>query len=249
MNQIPIKSDLRSVINQYQTKDFLEDLKNELTKILPSQLIIDGHEMKMYYNGSVTDSTMSFLLYRYKNRIKRIKRNIREGNSNYKIAKDELKEWETNLISVIGIKSLNITKLINIYRTKNNDLPISRKKGYKVLNFHPNLKMDYFEDINTKKKAYWLGFLWAEVYLGENNQITLDLSNKDEILIDNFIKDLGLNPDYKSSWNRMRKSGLKTYVRIRFKCVKIVKDLKNLGHIPSGLKLTKFPILRSRELV
>ena len=92
MNQIPKKSDIRSINNQYPTKDFLEDLKNELTNILPSQLVIDGSEMRMYYNGSVSDSTMSFLLCRYRNRIKRIKRNIRDGNINYKIAKDELKE-------------------------------------------------------------------------------------------------------------------------------------------------------------
>jgi len=248
MNQIPKKSDIRSINNQYPTKDFLEDLKNELTNILPSQLVIDGSEMRMYYNGSVSDSTMSFLLCRYRNRIKRIKRNIRDGNINYKIAKDELKEWEANLISIIGNKALNITKFFKKYRTKNNDLPISRKNGKKVLNFHPNLKMDYFENINTKNKAYWLGFLWAEVYLGENNEVTLDLSNKDELLIDKFIKDLGLNPDYKSSWNRVRESGLKTYIRIRFKCSKIVKDLKKLGYIPSGLKLTMFPILKSREL-
>lgn len=248
MNQIPKKSDIRSINNQYPTKDFLKDLKNELTNILPSQLVIDGREMKMYYNGSVTDSTMSYLLCRYKNRIKRIKRNIREGNIHYKIAKDELNEWEANLISIIGNKALNITKFIKKYRTKNNDLPISRKKGSKVLNFHPNLKIDYFENIDTKNKAYWLGFLWAEVYLGEKNEITLDLSNKDEILIDNFIKDLGLNPDYKSSRNRVKKSGLKTYVRIRFKCANIVKDLKNLGYIPSGHKLTTFPLLKSREL-
>ncbi len=108
--------------------------------------------------------------------------------------------------------------------------------------------MDFFEEINTKKKAYWLGFLWAEMYLGDNNELTLELSNRDEILINNFIKDLGLNPEYKSSRSIMKKTGLKTYVRIRFKCAEIVKDLKDLGYVPSSLKLTSFPILNNYEL-
>ena len=248
MNQNPKKLDIKSYNNQYSTKEFIEDLRNVLINIIPSHLVIDGHEMRMYYNKSLPDTNLSFLLCRYKNRIKRIKRNIREGNFNYKIAKDELKEWEEKLISILGNKAVSITTLIKKYRTKNNDLPISRKNGKKILNFHPNIKMDYFENIDTKNKAYWLGFLWAEVYLGKNDAVTLDLSNKDELLIDKFIKDLGLNPDYKSSRNIMKESGLKTYIRIRFKCSKIVKDLKKLGHVPSGLKLTTFPILKSREL-
>ena len=235
-------------MSQFPTENFLEELNHMLTEILPLNLVIDGRKIRMFYNGALTDSTMSFLLCRYKNRIRRIKRNIREGNLNYKIAKDELEEWETNIISALGNKAIEIKKIFKEYRTKNKDLPLSRRKGKKVLNFHPNLKMDYFENINTKNKAYWLGFLWAEVYLGENNEVTLDLSNKDEILIDKFINDLGLNPDYKCSWNRIKKSGLKTYVRIRFKCAKIVKDLRNWGYIPSGLKLTTFPKLSSRSL-
>jgi hypothetical protein len=235
-------------LSQSPTENFFEELKRILSDILPLYLDIDGREIRMFYNGVLTDTAISFLLCRYKKRIRRIKRNIREGNKKYKIAKDELDEWESNIISILGIKSLEISRVFKDYRTKNKDLPVSRNRGKKVLNFHPNLKMDYFENINTKKKAYWLGFLWAEVYLGVNNEVTLDLSNKDEILIDRFIKDLGLNPDYKSSRNRLKKSGLKSYVRIRFKCEKIVNDLKNLGHVPSGLKRTKFPIIENREL-
>ncbi len=53
---------------------------------------------------------------------------------------------------------------------------------------------DYFETIDTKDKAYWLGFLMADGYNNPaKNMIRIWLSIKDEILIDRFIKCLKID--------------------------------------------------------
>ena len=195
------------------------------------------------------DATLSYLLCHYKNRVKRIKRNIREGHIKYKITLDELHEWEENLHLMLNneFKS-HISPLFKKYKDLNSDLPISRRSGRKVLNYHPNLKVNLFKDIDTKEKAYWLGFFWAEAYLGKNYVVALDLSKKDEILIDRVIISLGLNSEYKKIWRRKKRSGNRVYVRIRFKCKNIWQDLIYLGYQHSKLKTTKFPQLKNREL-
>jgi hypothetical protein len=41
-----------------------------------------------------------------------------------------------------------------------NDLSMAQwYRMWKAHTVHPDLKIDYFENINTKEKAYWLGFL------------------------------------------------------------------------------------------
>ena len=39
MNQNPKKLDTKSLINQYSTEEFIEDLRNVLMNILPSHLV------------------------------------------------------------------------------------------------------------------------------------------------------------------------------------------------------------------
>lgn len=248
MKQSSRQNHLLTKNNGYSTNEFIEDLNRVLSNILPLPIVVDSQKISLNNKGTLPDTNLSYLLCRYNKKIKRIKRNIREGNFSYKIAKDELKEWEHNLNSILGDRVSIILPSFQKYEKNNKNLPNSRKNGKKVLNFHPNLKIDYFENINTRSKAYWLGFLWAEVYIGKNYEITLDLSKKDEFQIDKFIKELGLNPNYKCSWNRRKKSGLKLYVRIRFKCSKMVKDLKKLGYIASRYKKSRFPILNNHEL-
>lgn len=59
----------------------------------------------------------------------------------------------------------------------------------KVIN---NIKEKVFENINTKEKAYWLGFLAADGHIPlKSNSIRLMLSIKDENLLDKFIKFVG----------------------------------------------------------
>ena len=62
---------------------------------------------------------------------------------------------------------------------------------------HPNLNENYFSQINTLEKAYWLGFLFAEGGItkpGKNQKrLVIDISNDDEWLISTFCEHIGDN--------------------------------------------------------
>jgi len=59
---------------------------------------------------------------------------------------------------------------------------------------HCNLNKKYFEDIDSKEKAYWLGFLYADGYVTKNNYaLALELADKDEELLVRFCNHIGAN--------------------------------------------------------
>ena len=63
---------------------------------------------------------------------------------------------------------------------------------------HPNLKSDYFEKIDNKDKAYWLGFLYADGYLSRIpiERLNLQISKKDEEIIKKFALKIGYNLEH-----------------------------------------------------
>ncbi|MBN1217061.1 MAG: hypothetical protein JXA99_16690 [Candidatus Lokiarchaeota archaeon] len=231
----------------YSASELIKDLRNEIFKIVSSTLFINGFKVKIIHNGSLSYKKLSLILCDYERRIKRIIRNIKV-NPQFKIALDELNEWSNNIKAYFGLRGKNTLKFIKKYQESNEELPISRKKGLKVLNYHLDLNINYFKKINSKNKAYWLGILWAEVYLGERGELKLELSKNDEILIDRYCKAIGLNPKYKKYRTKMTKNELRTYVRITFKNSNVQSDLYTLGYVKSSKKRTRFPNLDNREL-
>jgi hypothetical protein len=231
----------------YTTSELIDDLRCDIYQIVPKSMVINGFEVKMIRNGGLSYKKLSFILCEYENRIKRIQRNIR-ANPEFKIAIDELNEWEERLKLIFDLRSEKPIRFINRYRELNKNLPISRIKGLKVLNYHPKLKLDFFERIESKEKAYWLGLLWAEVYLGTRGSIKLEINQKDEVLLDRYCKVLGLNLKFKKYRIKIGKKGPRTYVRIRFRNIKIQEYLYRLGYVKSSKKSTIFPKLDNREL-
>ncbi|MHA2129674.1 MAG: hypothetical protein ACW99L_06855, partial [Promethearchaeota archaeon] len=207
----PERNSIKSVKPIKSTRDLLNLLRLDLENKLPKDTIINGVKINMVSDRRLPWNKLSFMISKYGNRVKRINRNIRL-NPDYKVALDELEVWKHNLRSTLKDKSINAVEIINNYCQSNHDLPISRK--HKVLNFHPDLKLDYFNQINTKEKAYWLGFLWGELYIGRGSDLSLEISKKDEKLMDRYIRCLGLNPKYKYPQSKERKSGIKKYIRM-----------------------------------
>ena len=65
----------------------------------------------------------------------------------------------------------------------------------RIYYYHPKIVLNFFEQIDTKKKAYWLGILYADGFIKTNKnkpyRIGIEVSIKDQWIINELIKDLG----------------------------------------------------------
>jgi len=108
------------------------------------------------------------------------------------------------------------------------------------------LKENYFNNIDTKEKSYFLGVLYAEATMETRNQIPyrvgIQIGKNDEILIDKFIETLEINPKFK----HYREKDNTVYVKITNKA--IVKDLVKWGVVPRKSRIIELPSLTEREL-
>ncbi|MGV4321339.1 LAGLIDADG family homing endonuclease [Bacillus mojavensis] len=148
-----------------------------------------------------------------------------------------------------GASSLVLAKIFNVdFKTilkgfKNKNLKIRSNKQnsriYKVAN------EDYFENIDSQDKAYWLGFIYADGYIsirGSQKCFGVALSTKDEELLIKLNDCLGSNYQikrYTSKENGEYKSV--KYSRLLITSDKIVDDLINLGVVEHKTNIAKPP--------
>jgi hypothetical protein len=127
---------------------------------------------------------------------------------------------------------------------------MSENKWYalwKMATVHPDLKIDYFHNIDTKEKAYWLGFLYADgtIYRnGTSTRIAIELGRKDEDVIDRFCQSLGLTKERK----KYRIHDNTKRVLIGFGCKRITNDLLRHGLKFLKSKTMEYPKLNRRDL-
>ncbi|MFX0101634.1 MAG: hypothetical protein ACFFCS_18835 [Candidatus Hodarchaeota archaeon] len=106
---------------------------------------------------------------------------------------------------------------------------------------HPNLKEDYFEKIDTKEKAYWLGFMFADGYIeSTQKRIGIDVGIKDEMQLDKFIEAIDANKE--------KKEYPRNNVRIRIANSKLWTDLESKGCILNKSKKIEFPRLKDKKM-
>ncbi|TKJ23931.1 MAG: hypothetical protein CEE43_01850 [Promethearchaeota archaeon Loki_b32] len=169
--------------------------------------------------------------------------------------------WLQNITSSILKQGKTLTSIIShgwrwalplVYKyklKKRGDImsPGNVQKQYQhIFKFHPNINLDYFKVIDTKEKAYWLGWLFAEGWMSmQKNGIRfgVEISIKEEILIDRFINAIGFNPKYK-------KHRYNTKVGIRLLNSQFTNNLEKHGFIigRAKSKSIQLPKLSSREL-
>ncbi len=116
-----------------------------------------------------------------------------------------------------------------------------------VVKAHPDLDVTYFKVINTKEKAYWLGFLYADGCVkqsGNSVGLALELATKDEERIDNFCKAVKANIGKKSYCTRLGK-----YYAVSIRIYgEFVKYLMNQGCTPNKTFRIKFPTFNDISL-
>lgn len=116
----------------------------------------------------------------------------------------------------------------------------------KVLNKNPNFNLNYFEEINTLDKAYWLGFIYADGNISRNlDYFDFKLGIKDKESVLKLAKDIGLESDRVKV--KSDKIGRKL-VKLRIYSIKLVRDLLKFGVVPNKSKIIRFPELKNRKL-
>ena len=118
---------------------------------------------------------------------------------------------------------------------KNN---IPRNNRYNNL----NLNINYFTEINSFDKAYFLGFLLTDGNVGkDSNAITLSLAEKD-------IKILKLFSKYTENSNSIYYRKDKPEVTLSIKCREWKQDLKKYGIVPQKTYIADMPILEENMM-
>jgi hypothetical protein len=112
---------------------------------------------------------------------------------------------------------------------------------------HPYLRTNYFHTINTREKAYWLGFLYADGNITRQPgtiRIQIKLKRSDEETIDRFCESLRLDKNAKEFRQERENDGsISEKIRIRVARIQMGNDL--LSH---GLKFRKSKITEYSQL-
>ena len=105
----------------------------------------------------------------------------------------------------------------------------------------------FFDKIDTEEKAYWLGFLYADGYIGKDNSIELTVKKSDSTHLTKFKTDI--NSNHKISTKRVKLDG-KEYLasKISFKDKNMVESLQKLGCTNKKSFSIEMPQLQSKEL-
>lgn len=147
-----------------------------------------------------------------------------------------------------GKSSLAISKKFNIHPST--VLSIVRRWGYPVRTTKLTSKKykfneDFFENIDTEEKAYWLGFILADGCLSRGKDLIIALKRSDENHLKKFINSLKGNNQLQYVKNNGGFNGIDA-VRLSIRSKKIIEDLSKHGlserksmtsRIPTGIPL------------
>lgn len=158
-------------------------------------------------------------------------------NPDYKFTLERLEYFRKSLQRIFGSRAMNLLEKINQYILHNSDLNYWHEKDYSIT------RENFFKDINLILKAYWLGFLSADGSLSKTRpRVSIELSIKDEKIINHFCDSIGLDPSLITQQQRFwtYKGEVRTgwTSRIRFSSAQIAEDLRNV----------EFLSLKSREI-
>lgn len=101
----------------------------------------------------------------------------------------------------------------------------------------------FFQTIDSEKKAYWLGFIFAD---GNNStdELSIELAEVDANHLESLKKDLEATQRVsfraRISFHKQRR-----YASIRFSSRAMCKDLSAIGCIPNKSKVVNYPVIAS----
>lgn len=151
------------------------------------------------------------------------------------INEEELKRlyYEENKSVKFLSDYFNVAKCTIIRRLKKLEVPI---KTSTILNRKYNVDETYFENINTKQKAYLLGFICADGWVvnstrsGNPSALGLSLSKKDIEIVELLKHEISSEHPIKI---KKDKNNGNEYATLYISSVKIAKDLIRMGVHPN----------------
>jgi hypothetical protein len=178
-----------------------------------------------------------------------------------------LKEQHLDIIKDLNNVENEIINFINLYKEIFNPKLTSHSQ---IKDYHPNLDLNYFSEINTIEKAYWLGFLFADGWIaidkkqsGMYFRIGLGQKSGDRERVVAFCKALGLNTKLIKDFKIYNDEGnVYHYSEIRFSAGNVewersmAKHLINwgiyydiVGENRKRVKMPIFPDLKEEKLM
>jgi len=152
--------------------------------------------------------------------------------------------YESGIGSVKIGRELRVGKKIVINTLKENSIPIIGTKRYFS-------NENYFENIDTEEKAYWLGFLFADGYVRirkeKYGEVKLKLQLNDIKHIELFKKSLkstNIIKIYNNPYRYKDKTKMISSASISIYSTKMVNDLIKLGCVEKKSKVLYFPIIK-----
>jgi hypothetical protein len=175
----------------------------------------------------------------------------------------------TSPIKYINMKNKDYNAIIEYFKKVNSTVKTAKKFGYSNSGIHQILKrnglkgldksetqrkhtfnQEYFENIDTEGKAYWLGFLYADGYIGKNNnEVTLALSSKDRKHIEKFSNSIDSTYTIRDKFVKSGKFIGKNYSVLSVFSSKTKSDLIDKGCFNCKSLILKFPTKVPDELV
>ncbi len=102
-----------------------------------------------------------------------------------------------------------------------------------------SVRDSYFDKIDTERKAYWLGMLYADGSNDRRSRIVLGLSGEDRYLLEEFKSDLNFGGKIYQAKQYITHKEIPYRVEIQNK--RLSRDLVRHGVVPSKSLILKFP--------
>ncbi|MFX1313747.1 MAG: hypothetical protein ACFFHD_14245 [Promethearchaeota archaeon] len=210
----------------YSTLDYIEDLRNEVGKLIPNNEKPKG---KLSYDN------LSLFIGTNKRYIRDVKTNLlNEGypfyNPNFQFSNKQLETFLDSLSKRFGKEKLESVRRITMKYKDTNDLIDYRPQQWHIHN--PDLKYDFFKTLDNPKSGYYFGLLLADGTSDNEKNIGLGLEKSDIKVIERFKKDLQISNKIE---HRIDERFIKTtgefpeQVSVRVGCKPMMGDLKKLG--------------------
>jgi intein-encoded DNA endonuclease-like protein len=165
----------------------------------------------------------------------KVLRGIKIAERKEKLEKDILKYWGTenyiqNVVDVFNIGFYSVKSLVKKFNLKIVD---TKRKYY--------FDEDFFEEINTESKAYFLGVFFGDGNVSyETNTIALGLQDKD--VIEKFCAAIQYEGQIET---HIQKTNKKEFFRVRLHSLKLKNDLMKHGCVPRKSLVLKYPQIHS----